>query len=310
MLKTLRYCLRSRRAKVCASLFIAAAIILLLRLGSGSGPVTPRVDTVADPALEAFMAARSDELARTTGAVTGKVVDSVTGLPLKDVHVSAQYLGDSTDEAGMFELTMLKPGAVTVSAFRTDLLGSEQVVNVSIGKVVDTAVFRMEKAPGPCCRLAGEWNIALTMAKGKPFSPGITRVNGTVDFSVMEKIRTMFGSSKREDGEPVAEWGRYDVDLRPFFGEDFAAASSSSRMEAPWRPGSDMMTEVSGAFSSGNAVRFQFIPQLSHGGLGFSGVIGKDGVIRGEWVKRDFGPGYSGTFTMTRSSEPVEFINK
>jgi|GEM_PF-3728939 len=60
------------------------------------------------------------------------------------------------------------------------------------------------------------------------------------------------------------------------------------------------MTEASGSVRSGDMVEVSFIPQLSHGGLALGGKLGKDGVIRGRWLKRDYAPTHGGVFVMTK----------
>jgi len=252
--------------------------------------------SASDPVAE-----RQRELARTTGIITGRVTDAVTGEPLENVHVSTEYLGDSTDAAGAFRIMYLDPGIAELTAWRRDLVQSVQPVNVSAGQTVSVHL-KMARAPRACCRLEGKWNITLILDKGQAAGsdPAEKRVEGTIRFS--STIPDPLPDRGRTRGDPtVEEFGEYRIDLRPFFGADIT--KSHSYTVFPGRKGSDLFTEADGYVYNGNQVEIRFIPRLSHGGISLSGQLQGDS-IRGDWIKRDYAPSFEGRFVMKRAQRP------
>ena len=61
----------------------------------------------------------------------------------------------------------------------------------------------------------------------------------------------------------------------------------------------DLTTEAEGYVHQGNKVVVTFIPRMSHIGISLEGEIDGD-TVKGTWVKRDYAPRYTGTFTMSR----------
>lgn len=250
----------------------------------------------SDPVAE-----RQRELERTTGIITGRVTDAATGEPLEDVDVSARYLGDGTDAAGVFRIKYVDPGIVELIAWRRDLLPSSQRVKVSAGRTVSVTV-KMVRGARACCRLEGEWNITLILDKerGVESPQSGKRVHGTVRFS--SAIPDPLPDRRRTRGDPaVDEFGEYTVDLRPFFGTDITKFQTTTIF--PGREGADILTEAQGFVYDGNKVHIDFIPRMSHGGISLTGRV-SDASIRGTWIKRDYAPIYEGRFIMKRVLRP------
>ncbi len=250
-----------------------------------------------DERIRLMMAKLADEHARTKGSLEGKVVDRQSGQPLYDVQVVAGYLGSSTDRNGAFRINLLEPGVNKIEADRADLTNAAESVNIVAGKTA-RVTLKLGKAPPPCCRLEGKWHLTLGIDQGTPAAESVKTVSGTVRFR--SGLWARFFGKKNPEAFVNEEFGDYDVDLRPFFGDDFAAASSSSLMPSRGWGWTNTMTEASGSVRSGDMVEVSFIRQLSHGGLALGGKLGKDGVIRGRWLKRDYAPTHGGVFVMTK----------
>jgi Carboxypeptidase regulatory-like domain len=231
------------------------------------------------------------------GSIRGRVVDATTSVPIPGVQVSAQHLGDSTDKTGAFRIAYIRPGDVEVTAWRRDLMMTTAHVRVTAGQVTSVEL-RATKAPLAWCRLEGEWSVALVLDKSQISPPGTT-VRGTVTFS--ENARDPVPTRTPYPDDPTLdEFGKYEVDLRPFFGEDIAKAHSNTVV--PGGRDSDLFKEVAGYVHHLNAVEITFIPRMSHGGLTLEGEIEGD-RISGTWLKRDVAPSETGHFLMTRKSK-------
>ena len=268
--------------------FLRLLLVLLLLqpvMASASYPITER----------------EIEFARTRGTIQGRVTDAQTGEPLEDVSVSAQYLGDSTDATGDFQIMFLEPGIVELRAWRRDLVQSSQPVKVSAGQTASVHL-KMTRAPRACCRLEGDWNITLILDKGRAVGSvhAGKSVQGTVRFS--SAIPDPLPDRRRTRGDSIVdEFGEYRINLHPFFGADITKSQSTSIF--PGREGADLLTEADGYVYNGNQVEIVFIPRMSHGGISLSGQLEGDS-IRGSWIKRDFAPSFEGSFVMKRAQRP------
>jgi hypothetical protein len=98
------------------------------------------------------------------------------------------------------------------------------------------------------------------------------------------------------------EFGEYEIDLTPIFGENITNSVSNTIFPGSNDP--DILKQASGMIYDGNRVSVDFIPRMSHGGISLSGIISEDRVIEGRWVKRDFAVVLSGEFSMARSDKP------
>ncbi len=233
---------------------------------------------------------RRELLARTRGTIIGVVRDAATNQPLPDVYVSTQHSGDSTDARGAFEIIYVESGEVTITASRRDLIDRTARVHI-VAASSATVDLSMERAPPPCCRLAGVWSVRLAL--------GDKEATGTLSFS--PKTPDPFPERREHlppDDSTVDEFGVYDVDLRPILGDDITR-STTNTIFGGGLENSEILTEAEGFVHHENHVEITFIPRMSHGGISLGGTIGGD-EIRGEWIKRDYDPIYSGTFVMRR----------
>jgi hypothetical protein len=193
---------------------------------------------------------RREMLDRTTGTIIGTVREAGTKQPLEGVFVSAQYLGDRTDENGRFRIYCIKPGDVEVTAWRRDLIETSGRIRVLATR--EAAIdLSMERSSTACCSLAGTWSVRLALQEpGRVPARRGTEVVGAITFSP-------------DTADPFPEARRRG-------------------------PSSDP-TEAEGFVHQGNKVEITLIPRMSHGGISLRGVI-TDDEVRGEWIKRDFAP--------------------
>jgi hypothetical protein len=243
-----------------------------------------------------------EELARTTGSIIGTVVDAESGAPLDNAFVSADHVGDRTDGGGHFEIRNVSPGQVEVAAGRRDHATTKASVNV-VAAQVTSVTFRVEKAPGACCRLAGTWNLTLVLERSVDNQPVPKRVDGTVRFqaTVPEpdpsqpslKEAPISGNFAKDD-PTLDESGEYAVDLRPF-GTEFAARAA--------RGAPDVHRQAEGYVYQGDQVAIVLNPRIAHGALSLYGKIAGN-VIRGRWLQTGFFSTGEGSFLMTRLAPP------
>jgi hypothetical protein len=239
-----------------------------------------------------------EELERTTGTICGVVTDKETGEPIEGVFVSAQYLGDESSSLGLFKIVYQKPGNVEVEARRRDLISTVMKVNVSAG---DTSILniKMDKAPKACCCLQGNWNVLFILDKIGNFAATHTTdtVKGTLFFDY--SITDPFEDNPRKKVDLVKdEYGKYNIDFRPFFGEQVPNTGSTSVFGSKHK-GSDLFTEVTGYIASFDVVAINLIPRISHGGISMNGKI-KNDTISGSWYLRAYASGTEGRFRMYR----------
>lgn len=254
---------------------------------------------------EEWSAARRIFLDRTTGRVAGKITASENGEPLQWAYVSSTYLGGDADENGEYEVDLLDPGIVRLVASRRGRESVVAEVEVVAGKTVEHD-FELALAKPACCKLEGDWDIVLTLTDDErpdDFKPDIVgdTARGRIVFS--DKYTNPIGGrgSTHEDGV-IDEFGEYDIDLTPFFGDNITASISNTIFGGSNDP--DPLKQVAGSISHHDKVGISFIPRMSHGGITLFGTIADDAEIRGEWHKRDFAVMMWGTFVMTRLPEP------
>jgi len=82
-----------------------------------------------------------------TGTIEGTVIDSETGKPLPDVHVSVKgtQLGDATNLDGQFSLSGLKPGNYTIAVSRLGYKTVYQDINLT-GESITVEIKMVVKA--------------------------------------------------------------------------------------------------------------------------------------------------------------------
>jgi hypothetical protein len=243
---------------------------------------------------------RREMLDRTTGTIIGTVREAGTKQPLEGVFVSAQYLGDRTDENGRFRIYYIKPGDVEVTAWRRDLIETSGRIRVLATR--EAAIdLSMERSSTACCSLAGTWSVRLVLREpGQVPARRATEVVGAITFSPDTADPFLEARRRGPSSDPTLdEFGTYDIDLRPILGEDITSATTNTVF--PGHSGSDILTEAEGFVHQGNKVEITLIPRMSHGGISLRGVITED-EVRGEWIQRDYAPTISGTFVMRRKA--------
>jgi hypothetical protein len=248
-----------------------------------------------------FYNPREEELSRTTGKIIGVVTDKITGEPLEGVMLSAQYMGDISDSLGRFDIPYQKPGTPEVVATRRDLISTVMKVKVSAGKI-STINIEMDKGPKPCCNLQGNWRALLILDKaGTSGAKHIAdSVEGTIYFN--DSIPNPFEEKRKKVVDLIKdEFGRYAIDLRPFFGDQVPQTGSTSVFGSK-RKGSNLFTEASGYIAPFDVVVIDLIPRMSHGGVTMNGKISSD-TISGSWYLREYAGGTEGRFRMYRSNK-------
>lgn len=244
---------------------------------------------------------RAGELERSTGTIVGIVLDANSRMPLQHVFVSANHMGDESDKAGRFKIPYQSPGEVEVVASRRDLLEAKAKVTAIAGKQVSLTIL-MHFAPPAQCKLEGKWSLCLVLDSvldvGPKYTPRPTSrvVNGTVTFDKSKSSKTSATGLGTAD-RTLVEHGSYDVDLRPFFGDDIANTASTTIYRAgSWK---SILREASGFVSAGDFASIDFIPGMSHGGISMTGRVSGDSIV-GKWFKREYAPIVFGHFVMRR----------
>lgn len=200
-----------------------------------------------------------------------------------------------TDEAGCYEL---RPAREVGSGGRRVVVGlhgylaADTVLPVRPGRTTDTVHFVLRRAAPPRHRLEGEWTLALVLdqpGEGAP-PPRARSVRGRIVFSHLLPPVDLPASG-------LTERGRYDVDLTPFFGAEYAPDVSTT-VFGPVRD--DFFREAIGEVFAGDSVLVGTIPHMSHGGLGLRGRLMGDSVA-GRWDQSAYCCGASGRFVMRRA---------
>jgi hypothetical protein len=232
-------------------------------------------------------------MAREAPPLVGTVTESGTGLPLwgAGVTVNGELLG-MTDEAGCYEL---RPGREAGDGGRrvvVDQHGYVAADTVLPVRTTDTVHFVLRRAAPPRHRLQGEWTLALVLDRpGERAPPPRARsARGRIVFShLLPPFDFPYPG--------LAERGRYDVDLTPFFGAEYAPDASTT-VFGPVRD--DFFREAVGEVFAGDSVYVGTIPNMSHGGLGLRGRLMGDSVA-GRWEQAAYCCGASGRFVMRRA---------
>ena len=155
------------------------------------------------------------------------------------------------------------------------------------GRVADAQ--QQAAAPRATTGLEGRWQVELFLdPRSMPNPPSAEKVSGEIAFGT----DSWWGNAER--------FGRYAVDLRPFFGRFFAPPGTAKPFSAA---DTSFLTEASGGIK-GDTVVIDFIPRIDHLGLTFRGRFYGDSA-RGQWYRRGT-DGY-GPFVLRRlSKEPVQ----
>jgi hypothetical protein len=226
--------------------------------------------------------------------LVGTVRDAETGEPLRFAAIDVQGEDpDWTGEDGCFAVPSMEgsgPRRVQVALRR--YLPLDTVVQIT-GRG-DTLHLAMRPAPPGCCRLEGEWTLRLTLdtiPEGNRLKPSARETEGRIVFS--ERLPSGYDE---EHEDPRVEYGRFDVDLAPFFGGPFARDVSTTTMGAP---SEDFFTRIRGEVFAHDSVALVLIPGMSHGGLSLEGTVRGD-TARGDWIQNAYCCGARGRFVMHR----------
>ncbi|MEW5926526.1 MAG: hypothetical protein AB1941_03505 [Gemmatimonadota bacterium] len=227
--------------------------------------------------------------------LVGTVTEGGTGLPLwgAAVTVHGDLLG-MTEETGCYEL---RPAREVGGGDRHVVVGlhgyvaADTVLPVRPGRT-DTVHFALRRAAPPRHRLEGEWTVALTLDRpGEQAPPPRARnARGRIVFSHLLPPMDLPDAG-------LMERGRYDVDLTPFFGAEYAPDVSTTVFGPV---GDDFFREAMGEVFAGDSVLVVTIPHMSHGGLTLRGRLAGDSVA-GRWDQNAYCCGAAGRFVMRRT---------
>lgn len=148
--------------------------------------------------------------------------------------------------------------------------------------------------------LEGRWSVELSINSANALGPVPTKrvVRGEIAVSA-ERSPTIFAAFP---GDTTQRFGRYSIDLTPFFGGPIARDVSTTTMGPV---DTAFTTELLARRLAADSVEFDFIPRISHGGLSLTGRLNGDSIV-GSWIQRAYGGGASGNFVMQRlSATPV-----
>lgn len=119
-----------RAAALAAAVFVATIGLVAQQwpgVAPGAGPATPLGTTPQQPSRDTSAEPRP-EAPETTSRITGRVLDTATGPPMKLARVMASapdigQRGAQTDETGMFDFTGLPAGRYTVTVSKSGYIG-------------------------------------------------------------------------------------------------------------------------------------------------------------------------------------------
>ena len=240
---------------------------------------------------------RAAELRRTTGTIVGVVRDGATGRPLSQVYLSTQLMGDGTDSLGRFEIVYLDPGPQTVTTSRRDFTPAHKTITVAAGRT-DTLNFTLWRAAVACCRLAGTWRGQLLLDSAGALSPKPTarRVSASIRFG--DEYPNPSPRFRSTPDDPTRdEFGRFEIDFRPFFGTQVARDVTTSTYGST---GGTFLIEADGSVFAGDSVEIELIPRITHWGVSLAGRIVADSIT-GQWWQRAYCCGAYGHFVLRRA---------
>jgi hypothetical protein len=256
---------------------------------------------------------------RTTGKIVGTITDE-SGAPLEKMSVQVQNFPMAfTREDGNFAIHGVRAGKVVVRAVRRDRIPTSAGVTVVPGQVA-RVTLRSTKAPLPCCRLAGSWNLTLVMERSTYLGSLPRQALGTIRFGDptlismstwgvkdIHELRENLRNAYPKDDPTVDEFGLYIVDLRPFGPRFIRGISPGERVESP-----ETRLSASGYVHEGDQVVIEMGSEAmvtDTDGLTLEGRI-EGNVIRGRWEHEVLGFGGDkrgadeGSFVMTRVAPP------
>ena len=242
--------------------------------------------------------ARHDWDDTTPPCVIGHVIDAATKRPivLAEIREADEYGFARTDSTGAFAM-FAHAGNLSLSASRNDYAVASRQVELRDHKttVVD---FTLHRSPAPCCRLAGQWTMRLTLVHPQPgVKPTAYIVSGTMLLGTTIGNPLPFFINPPDDSVQM-ESGRFYIDLKPFLGTQVPEQVSTTVT-----PNGDdsFLREVVGTVFPGDTIELTLIPNLSHGSIVVRGKIAGDSIT-GWWYEQAYGPAASGRLSMHRTS--------
>ncbi len=240
----------------------------------------------------------------TTATLTGIVRDSATGLPLNAtvyVHAGRHDDIDGTDSVGRFRMPVLDSGAARVEISRRGFITEQRTVLLAVGRT-DSVSVALRRATPPCCRLAGRWEVDLTLdsAGHAGAVAGVRQLAaGSVTFG--DSQRTLYLHRRDETGQVREELGVSSIDLSPMLGPHFRPGALVHDLRSIGATDVDSTLETTTRASSfhGDSVEIEFVPQVDHAGLFLNGRISGDSIA-GRWFQKSYCCGAYGRFVLRR----------
>lgn len=251
--------------------------------------------------------ARHDWDDTTPPCVIGHVIDATTHRPvvLAEIRETDEYRDFAhTDSTGAFAM-FAHAGILSLSASRNDYNVAKHQVELHDHKttVVD---FTLHRSPAPCCRLAGQWTVRLTLVHQQPgVKPTAYIVSGTMLFGTTIANPLPFFVNPPDDTVQM-ESGRFDIDLTPFLGTEVPELVSTT--VTPNGEASFLRNVVGTAFP-GDTIELKLIPNISHGSIVVHGKIAGDSIT-GWWYEQAYGPAASGRLSMHRTSRTTPELHE
>ncbi|HEY7767384.1 hypothetical protein, partial [Longimicrobium sp.] len=154
----------------------------------------------------------------------------------------------------------------------------------------------LARAPAPCCRLDGTWQVRFVMNKRGQMGPEPTDsvVEGTLTFA--DTLPDPWRPRRPRDPYVHMIAGLSELDFSAFFGGRIAQDVSTT-ITGPTNDTFDR--EAVGEVFNGDSVEVDLIPRISHGGVSMWGTTDGE-VIRGQWEQRAYCCGATGVFEMRR----------
>ncbi len=243
--------------------------------------------------------ARHDWDDTTPPCVIGHVIDAATRRPIVSAEIGEAYEYRDfarTDSTGAFAM-FAHAGTLWLAASRDDYHVAKRRVELHDHHttIVD---FTLHRSPAPCCRLAGQWTMRLTLVHPQPdVKPTAYIVSGRMFFGPNIANPLPYYVTTPDDTVQM-ESGRFDIDLTPFLG-----AQDPEQVSTTMTPNGEasFLRDVVGTVFPGDTIDLHLIPNISHGSIVVRGKIVGDSIT-GWWYEEAYGPAASGHISMHRTS--------
>lgn len=210
------------------------------------------------------------------GVVRGIVRSALTNDPLRDVYVSAEELGTSTDDEGKYVVPLLPPGPITLHAYRRGFEPDSYAALIEAGKVTYVDLS-LTPAPPPCCTLEGSWTGRFELdSAGLNSRPTARRLEGRL------AIETEITAAGEPTGVSVSS-GSSNLDFGPVLGGDIRGT----------------VDDLEAAVFAGDSVAVTLLPRFGDWAIELRGRVAGDSVV-GTWFQRASCCGAYGSFVLVR----------